>query len=461
MSEDPTGQDSDDRPGNVEGDEPRRADSFPEREDDIVIDAGEGEAERDITATDLAETFARLGANEAFRLSDSYARGINNIGAEILKNFRPIDLSKILPAPALTSLIDSGALNNLARTAYASSALRTAKILEDSVAVPSLYSKPQLERAAAAAKKNAAPRASRSAAAFFSTHEVEIDDVATLLKALYKLQSVQHEHRLVWRGQQDATWEVHSSLHRRLAKAGPVTEDRRVEAEREALRQAAVWGETRARPLEFFADLQHFGAPTRLIDVSSDPEVACWFAVEQHPDHDAADALVLAWGRAPRVGDEVAASDDVTADTADVPFWHGWDDDEKRSRLGWGTATQTWTWFPPALSERMRAQRAGFLLEAGPILTSAVTAVFNEHLPQSWRASEIARVTSIVGLPSPHDVRTTPNKANLVPLFTLRILADAKEPIRRYLEAKGLRYSAVYPDIGGLVQHLNGPAGPS
>lgn len=460
MTEEASDQDSQDLESEVDG-SPADLDSVEQQDGVIIVDAESAKSAHELSSTDLAETFARLGANQAFKLSDSYTRGINNIGAEILKSFRAVDMSKILPNPALTALVDSGVFNTFAQTAFASSAVRTARILEDSVAVESLYSKPQLDRAAAAARKNAAPRASRSAAAFFSTHEVEVDDVGSLLKALYQLQSVQHEHRLVWRGQQDATWEVHSSLYRRLAKNGPVTEDRRVAAEREAIRQAAVWGETRARPLEFLADLQHYGAPTRLIDVSSDPEVACWFAVEEHPDHDNADALVLAWGRAPRVGEEVRASEDLTADTEDVPFWHGWVDDEQRSRLGWGTATQTWTWFPPALSERMRAQRAGFLLEAGPILTNAVTAVFNEHLPQPWRASEIARATSIVGLPSPHDVRTKSNRANLVPLFALRILAEAKEPIRRYLEGKGLRYSSVYPDLGGLVQHLNGPSGPS
>lgn len=460
MTEEASARNSGDLEGDVDGGS-AEPDSSEQQDGVVIVDAASASGAPELSSTDLAETFARLGASEAFKLSESYTRGINNIGAEILKSFRAVDMSKMVPNSALTALADNGVLDNFARTAFASSAARTARILEDSVAVESLYSKPQLDRAAAAAKKNAAPRASRSAAAFFSTYEVEVDDVGTLLKALYKLQSVQHEHRLVWRGQQDATWEVHSSLHRRLSKNGPVTEDRRVEAEREAIRQAAVWGETRARPLEFFADLQHFGAPTRLIDVSSDPEVACWFAVEKHPDHDNADALVLAWGRGPRVGEEVRASEDLTADIEDVPFWHGWVDDEQRSRLGWGTATQTWTWFPPALSERMRAQRAGFLLEAGPILTNAVTAVFNEHLPQTWRASEIARATSIVGRPSPHDVRTKPNRANLVPLFTLRILAEAKEPIRLYLEDKGLRYSSVYPDLGGLVQHLNGPSGPS
>src|SRR5690606_22336756 len=120
---------------------------------------------------------------------------------------------------------------------------------------------------------------------------------------------------------------------------------------------------------------------------------------------------------------------------------------------------RTWSWFPPALSNRMRAQRAGFLLEAGPLVTPPVAEALSAGVAHDWRVAEITRATSIIGLPSRHDVRTTPNEANLVPLFSLRVAASAKPAIRGYLKSKGLFFSSVYPDRGGLVDYLKGPFG--
>lgn len=168
---------------------------------------------------------------------------------------------------------------------------------------------------------------------------------------------------------------------------------------------------------------------------------------------------MLGWGRVPRTNPMSPTPQDSIPESAGIPFWHAWTTDEERHRVDWGTGTKTWTWFPPALNDRMRAQRAGFLIEAGPILTGDVVAVFTDALSLDWRASEIARATSIVGLPSRHDVLTKPNAANLVPIFAFRILASAKREIREYLEGKGLSYAAVYPDLGGLVQHLKGRLG--
>lgn len=107
----------------------------------------------------------------------------------------------------------------------------------------------------------------------------------------------------------------------------------------------------------------------------------------------------------------------------------------------------------------MRAQRAGFLIEDGPIVTPKVAAVLSGSVSQDWRISEITRAASILGLPSRHDVLSKPNDANLVPMFSIRIAAQAKPIVRGYLESKGLKFSTVYADLGGLVNYLNGPFG--
>lgn len=454
MSDDPTGDVTE--PDEGVGEEGAADDTVAPADDETVVPEEPDSARRydlgSSVSQDLARSYARFGANEAIVNNANLSRIIASLSENIRANFmKQANIGALIESVVKANNIQ---LEQIARTA----AVFTSQAMGDSLSVASLYPALQLHRGSRSAT---VPRASRSPFAFFDTHAVVIDSVSTLLKALYKVQQKQHEHRLVWRGQQDATWEVHSSLYRQLAENGAVDEDRIVAAEIEELRQAERWGRDLTRPLNFFAELQHHGAPTRLIDVSTDPEMACWFAVEEHPDHESADGLVLAWGRSPRVGKRVAApNENLPALFGDTPFWHAWEDDEHRRPADWGTGTRTWTWFPPALSDRMRAQRAGFLLEAGPILTSDVVSVFTDALEKDWRASEIARATSIVGLPSRHDVLTKPNAANLVPVFAFRILAEAKEPIRAYLEGKGLHYSSVYPDLGGLVQHLRGPFGP-
>lgn len=395
----------------------------------------------------LGRLYSRLGAAEALGIQSMSPDVLEKLGDAILGDRKSI-ASLRMSLPELESKFPPSFWQSL-RT--------NSRLAESAASVASLYSRDQLARAA---EKKTPPRPSRTAEDFFNQLIVEVDSIEKLLKTLYTIQSKHHEHRLVWRGQRNIEWGVHSSLYRQLDDTAPVDEARLIEAEAAELTQAAVWGIETPRPLEYFAQLQHHGAPTRLIDVSADPEMACWFAVEQHPDDDAADALVLAWGRSPRVGRKISAPEELTAEYADAPFWHDWVEDEERAKVGWGTGTRAWTWFPPALSDRMRAQRAGFILEAGPILTDDVVAVFNDLLPMSWTSEEIAQATSVVGLPSRHDVLTKENAAHLVPLFAIRIAASAKQPILDYLRGKGLHSASVYPDLGGLVSYLSGPRGP-
>lgn len=331
----------------------------------------------------------------------------------------------------------------------------TARFAQKSLSVDSFYSAAQL--LSAASKGVSKPRASRTPEEFFGEHIVEIRDVASMLKAFSVVQRKHYVHRPVWRGQVNAAWAVHSSLHRRLEATGTVNEDRLVEAEVSALALAQDWGISSQRPLELLATLQHEGAPTRLMDATLDPEIAAWFAVESEAENDDFPGMVLGWGRSSRKSAREVNDVDERIPVDDPwLFWHPWDDDQQRRHVDWGTGTKTWTWFPPALTERMRAQRAGFLIEAGPILTDGVVDVFSEELSQDWTASEISRATSIIGLPSRHDVLTKPNAANLVPIFAFKILHSAKKEIREYLEGKGLTSSKIYPDLSGLVRYLPG-----
>jgi len=96
-----------------------------------------------------------------------------------------------------------------------------------------------------------------------------------------------------WRGQSDASYKLSSSLYRRLEKPGePVTEKALRAEENKILEEARRWGLGRdlgpsATDLHLLALLQHHGVPTRLLDVTSDPMTALWFAAEQRISADA------------------------------------------------------------------------------------------------------------------------------------------------------------------------------
>jgi FRG domain len=108
---------------------------------------------------------------------------------------------------------------------------------------------------------------------------------ADLLQAIGRISTFSSEARYVWRGQPDLSWKLNPGLMRRLdlhgRANGPVTESqlRGHEGELLASARAAGYGRT-VGDIELLAVLQHHGAATRLLDVSSDPMVAMWFAVE-------------------------------------------------------------------------------------------------------------------------------------------------------------------------------------
>lgn len=416
------------------------------------------------TTDDALKRLNALGAQSALQIDPEVLKRVTAQALD-LSQFAPVhslDFSRIMQASGALSQI-AAIVGRVPPIEFPPSFWQTFEVtrrsLLDSVSVPSLY---PLLSARDNAFKSSTPthaRRTRSPEAFFSQHAVEVTSLEQLLKTLSVIQAKQARHRPIWRGQQNATWAVHSSLYRRL-ESRTVTEDRLVEAETGALELAKEWGIRTTDALKFLADLQHKGAPTRLMDVTTDPEIATWFAVEEHPDHEASDGMVIGWGRVPILKSGISTLSDNRPNEAPLPFWHVWTSDDDRRRVDWGTGTRTWTWFPPALNERMRAQRAGFLFEAGALLTDAIVEVFSGALDQDWRESEITRATSVVGLPARHDVLTKPNAANLVPMFVLRVAAAAKPSIRDYLRGKGLAAQTIYPDLSGLVSYLNGPFGP-
>jgi hypothetical protein len=160
-----------------------------------------------------------------------------------------------------------------------------------------------------------------------------------------------------WRGHARLDWKIDSSLVRRVRRqddqGGGLLDTpavlERVVAETEArlLGRARLAGHDRRgtmSDLELAAVLQHHGAATRLLDCTSNAQIAIWFASRNHLDD---------WGLLMGF-DMREAIPMLTAEQRDRPLH------EIVDQLG----SAAGRWSPAALSPRMPAQQGFFLFSA-------------------------------------------------------------------------------------------------
>lgn len=116
------------------------------------------------------------------------------------------------------------------------------------------------------------------------------------LDELYRLLSgIADTQSYVFRGQASASWDhLVPSLHRILPKELPVSEQVLLEAKAIQVFRRHARSYVHVSELEYFERIldsttlmQHYGAPTRLLDWTVSPWVACYFAVQDRPDDDA------------------------------------------------------------------------------------------------------------------------------------------------------------------------------
>jgi hypothetical protein len=116
--------------------------------------------------------------------------------------------------------------------------------------------------------------------------------------------------QFAWRGMASADYPLISSLHRHVG--GGESEVRA--AELEMIAEAREWGlgthpTGKVDDLQLLSDLQHYGIATRLIDVTSNPMTALWFACQNpHDSRVAKSGLLIAmnitgWPRLSTVAD--------------------------------------------------------------------------------------------------------------------------------------------------------------
>lgn len=299
---------------------------------------------------------------------------------------------------------------------------------------------------------------------FWKPFEVKIDNFDGLVRVINQVmeKAVAKKIKFAWRGQVDASWSLHSSLYRRmnLTKGKILTETEITKEEHAILVELHRWGlhssgqSGRLSILNQLAMLQHYGAPTRLIDITFNAWVGVWFAVEEK------------WSNGQRINEDKDArlfAFDVTDRLINEnDDYRGWEDDLIRP---WnldredGIDLKEWTtsvfaWKPANLDARIAAQNGGFLFGGIPASTKPDNKRF--QFPKSprndgWWSIEEGRKACCIAA-RPHVFEPAKGKgAGSGALYTFRIDASAKADIRDRLDKLfGYRHSTIYPDFSGF-----------
>lgn len=281
-----------------------------------------------------------------------------------------------------------------------------------------------------------------------------IDTVPKFIRKISEIEQRHFRHDLVWRGQRDASWAIRSTLSRTaIEESGNYSEDSFVELERWIFEQSLAWDVPGVDAMDTLANLQHYGVPTRLLDVTRDPKVAAWFATLGESDSEANSGLVVAWGRRPKSSPRKYHDAGTTAGlhgTRD-PVWWNWDHEE-RVKHEWGSGTRIRTWIPRHLNERMRAQRAAFVIDAAPLINDEVVDVIRGE--EGWGATEITQAMSVLAVPSEIGKATRVSSPALSPMFVLELPDSVKPDIANYLDSIGINHSSMFPDLAGFVNYI-------
>jgi hypothetical protein len=291
---------------------------------------------------------------------------------------------------------------------------------------------------------------------YFNAWERSVDSWASLQEELINVKRVSDGRRLVWRGVHDASYGLLSSAYRWLKSHDQKvpSEDRLRDLESGLLSASReIWPDRGGSALETLAHIQHYGGPTRLIDVSHSVNVAVFFATEQkfytntHMPRDDVDGRLFAFQSDDRMIDL-----DSNWGSREIP-WANWGPEEN----GWETKLP-FVWDPPrALNERITAQHGAFLVGGVPSLPHGQNSRY--RMPGAWErgnmktmpADDVREITSVSVFLKGLDRRTT-KKSQAA--YTLRITAEAKPEIRKQLlEECGLHHGSVYPDLYGLAEH--------
>lgn len=289
---------------------------------------------------------------------------------------------------------------------------------------------------------------------YWESFDRDIESLADFLEAVRMISAYQAatQSRFVWRGAADAAWPLYSSLVRRYSANHGTTpmEPTLRTFEREVIDEAREWGLDwhhsggRLSALELLAALQHYGVPTRLLDFTFNPLVACWFAVASI-DNEPGRVFAI------DISDRLISREKATEAE---PWWLAID---PGTTTEW--ATQSWIWRPPPLEPRIVRQDGCFLMGGIPSTNPARN---RRTATGAWallHANEVRECMSVpfklihydqaVAAFSGQNLVGAPPKARA---FTLKIVGE-KQALRAELaQGFGLTHRSMFPDFPGLAQ---------
>ena len=284
---------------------------------------------------------------------------------------------------------------------------------------------------------------------FWRDWEIVIDGFEMSWAQIRRIRRRWPSRLFAWRGQPDASRPMQSSLYRRLlwkdSTGAPPTERAFLEEEQQVVADAHRWGlhvgdHGRLSMLNQLAMLQHYGAPTRLIDITFNPLIGLWFAVQSD---DLCDARLFAVDVTNRLINE-------------MPEKSTWEDD---SVLPWISDNEQWTartlaWRPGRLDHRIAAQNGGFLFGGVPstVRPTTVWPKRPDDANDRWRIDDVRRSISVPL--RMHKLAASRGAPPEGAAYTWRVNAAAKASIRSILDEDfGYRPATIYPDYPGFTAH--------
>lgn len=303
-----------------------------------------------------------------------------------------------------------------------------------------------------------------SADAFWSPFETKISSYKELLDVIDGIIKKAKDKKIqfAWRGQVDASWPLHSSLYRRsyLTKKKVINEGDLYKIESDILIELHRWGlhspqnAGRLSILKQLAMLQHYGSPTRMIDITFNAWIGAWFAVEQKWDN----GIEINQDKDSRLF-AVDITNRLINENNDHRKWEDdlsrpWRPDREDALRKNEWTTSVYAWKPSNLDGRIFAQNGGFIFGGVPGSKNIDGGPF--QFPKSttpgdgkWKIDEVRQYCCLAL--RPHKFETNKGGAIDGALYTFRIAAEAKREIRENLEKMfGYKHSTIYPDYTGF-----------
>jgi hypothetical protein len=287
---------------------------------------------------------------------------------------------------------------------------------------------------------------------FWKPFESTAQSFEEATQLIFSITEQDTNRQFAWRGVQNASWALHSSLYRRLlwsCQDAPTEEDL-LAAEKRVISDAQAWGlhsgdRGRLSMFEFLATLQHYGAPTRFIDVTFSPYAALFFATETGQDcEDGRVFAVEVTGRLLNGNSNIS-----------LASW------EQMTQLPWdfgsASADDSWCWTsyvwkPAGFDRRIAAQHGAFLLGGVPNAKPGAWPKAPTSSVGKWKIEEVRRATSVSARPHVISPSKGRHAAEGTALHSFRITANAKPQIRETLNRTfSLTHRAIYPDFPGFA----------